>query len=274
MPPKKNDLEKRQQDFNIEIKKIDEDSKEIEAVVSTEDIDRYGDIIIQDGWDFSDFEKNPVIFADHRYSVEKIVGKAVDWRVENQKLYMTIKFNTDFQLGADVFSMFKNGFLNAFSVGFVPIEAGYEQKEGKDIFVIRKAKLLEVSAVGIPANPNALQLAMRKGLISKESDAEIRKMLGAEFEVKEKQAELDLKIKVFAENHEVLKGYRELNKSLVKSLGITPEGDELAQIKQLNDTVIEILNVPSEEPVVKTSPQAEPKRDPLNGDAVRKHFKV
>ena len=250
-------LQKRLHDFSVEIKKVDEESNEITAIVSDESVDRYGDIILQDGWDFTDFEKNPIIFANHSYDVEKIVGKAVSWEVKEKKLFMTIRFNVETQLGKDVFSMFKNGFLNAFSVGFMPLEAGYEKREGKDIFVIRKAQLLEVSAVGIPANPNALKLALRKGVISAESETEMRGFMGKEFELKEKEAELDLKLKIFAENHEIMKGYRTLLKTAIKLLGIDPSADELAQIKKLQDNISVLSNSPQEvKSVVKTSPQS------------------
>ena len=64
------------------------------------------------------------------------------------------------------YGLYKGKFLNAVSVGFIPLrwenggpDAGYRRK-------YLEQELLEVSAVGIPANPDALQLGLKSGAIA------------------------------------------------------------------------------------------------------------
>jgi len=67
-----------------------------------------------------------------------------------------IKFAVDENPRAKIiFDLYAGGFLNAFSVGFLP-------KEFDDKGVILKSELLEVSVVSIPANARAL--AKKKGI--------------------------------------------------------------------------------------------------------------
>src|SRR5205823_2028683 len=68
-------------------------------------------------------------------------------------------------------------FLNAVSVGFIPLswengsqEAGYRRK-------YLEQELLEVSAVSIPANPNALSLGLKAGAIEKGDLKELFELL-------------------------------------------------------------------------------------------------
>ena len=63
--------------------------------------------------------------------------------------------------------LYRGGYLRAASVGFVPIrwEDGKDKSAFKRKYV--EQELLEVSAVGIPANPNALALAVKDGAVEK-----------------------------------------------------------------------------------------------------------
>jgi phage head maturation protease len=78
----------------------------------------------------------------------------------------------DTAFSADIFKLFQSRVLSAFSIGFMPTEGGPpEEKEilenptwAKAQWVIRKWELFEYSAVAVPANPEALALAVSKGL--------------------------------------------------------------------------------------------------------------
>lgn len=59
----------------LEIKNINGE-RTFKVIASTEDMDRDGEIIKADGWDYTNFLKNPVIIANHTYNIENIVGKA------------------------------------------------------------------------------------------------------------------------------------------------------------------------------------------------------
>jgi outer membrane biosynthesis protein TonB len=72
----------------------------------------------------------------------------------------------DTQEARDVFDLYEGGFLNAFSVGFKPIEIAYEERvpgSSEMGAVFKKAELLENSAVPVPANPGALVMKALMG---------------------------------------------------------------------------------------------------------------
>ena len=146
-------MESVKKQFTVETKAVGNRSFLITA--STETPDRTGDIIKADGWDFANYMKNPVILWAHKYD-QPPVAKATRVFVANNKLQMEIEFPS---AGTDtfadmVFNFLSDGFLNAFSVGFMPIE--YEpNKNGGNDYV--KQELLEVSVVPVPANPEALR---------------------------------------------------------------------------------------------------------------------
>ena len=58
----------------------------VEYVASNETIDSYREIIRADGWRFSRFAKNAPFVDSHDYSsVDKLLGKVVDFRVEGRQ---------------------------------------------------------------------------------------------------------------------------------------------------------------------------------------------
>jgi uncharacterized protein len=127
------------------------------VIASTAAVDRQGDIIQQGGWDLKNFLKNPVVLWAHQYD-ELPVGKATDIKVTSQGLEMAFVFApAEANAKAEqVRNCFEGGYLNAVSVGFIPLE-----RNGN---IITRAELLEVSIVPVPANQEALRLAMSKGL--------------------------------------------------------------------------------------------------------------
>jgi len=136
--------------LNVKVKSVDEETSTLEAVFSTEDEDRHGDIVRQN-WDLKQFKKNPVILNSHNYwSATDVVGKCIKIGVKNGQLEGTIKFAVEENpIAKIIFDLYKGGFLNAFSVGFIP-------KEFSDKGEILKSELLEISAVSVPANAYAL----------------------------------------------------------------------------------------------------------------------
>jgi hypothetical protein len=75
------------------------------------------------------------------------------------------------------YGLYKGRFLNAVSVGFVPLrwETGGPKSGFQRKFI--EQELLEVSAVAIPANPNALQLALRQGAVDRSDLRELAQLL-------------------------------------------------------------------------------------------------
>lgn len=131
---------------------IDEKNKLIVGVVGSNGIiDRHGESLNPMGWKLDNYLKNPVILFAHDYS-SLPVGKAEKVWIENGDLMFNIKF-ADTPMANQVFDLFKGGFLNAFSVGFIPTKFGVS---GQDTYTYMEQELLELSVVPVPANPEAL----------------------------------------------------------------------------------------------------------------------
>jgi len=118
---------------------------ELIAIASDETVDRVGDKIKIVDWDFKNFKKNPVLQAGHDYRPEFTIGRARNLRVEGKKVIFTPEFHGITQLSQEIEQMYRKQYLKAWSVGFIPAREEGDSHE-----------LLEVSAVAVPANPNAL----------------------------------------------------------------------------------------------------------------------
>ena len=133
-------------------------------VMSTPDVDRMSDIIEQDGWNVSDYEKNPVLLWAHDYG-QPPVGKVGAVVLEGGLLKARgVEFpeRDTYEFGWTVGQLYAKGFMRAVSVGFQPDEFDHDAETGGMRF--KKQTLLELSAVPVPANPNALMEAKSAGI--------------------------------------------------------------------------------------------------------------
>lgn len=117
------------------------------AIASDDTLDRMGDSLSADKWDLTNFLKNPVLQLSHDYN-QPPIGIAKNLRVKGKKLFFEPVFHEITQVAKEIKALYEAGIMRAFSVGFIPAK----EKEGV-------YELLEISAVSIPANPNALILA-------------------------------------------------------------------------------------------------------------------
>jgi HK97 family phage prohead protease len=148
-------------------------SATIEFIASTAALDRYGEIISPEGWRLENYRHNPVFQNAHQYGdIIFTLGKALTTEVRHVggrlALCQTIEFAVEANPMARIaYALYQGKFLNAVSVGFVPIrwENGAADSEFRRRYV--EQELLEVSAVGIPANPEALQLGLKSGVVEK-----------------------------------------------------------------------------------------------------------
>ena len=150
------------------------DDGTITAVASTPDPDRMDDVVAP-SWKLDDFRRSPVIMHAHDYE-GPVVGKAVEIDLVGDTLMMRVKFDEHKSnpLGQRLANQYREGFMSAFSVGFAPGKVtprsqlpkdhpAYSEKSAGSLMEMNS--LLEVSAVAIPANPQALAVrAKRWGL--------------------------------------------------------------------------------------------------------------
>jgi HK97 family phage prohead protease len=143
--------------FNIEVKDVSEETREIVAIGSQQKADRDGDIIKVDGIDIRNYKKNPVVLWSHNHSDPPIGRASKIWK-DGKKLMFKIQYADPetYSFADTIYKLTKNGYINAFSIGFVPNWDDAIPNEKTGGYTFNKSELLEVSAVNIPANPVAL----------------------------------------------------------------------------------------------------------------------
>lgn len=187
-------------DINIEVKEVDDKERTITAIGSKEVVDRDGDIVKVNGVNFKNYKKNPVVLLNHNYHdfpIGKAVGKKV-WR-QDGKLMFKIQFapeDTNPKAGI-AYKLYKGGYMSAFSIGFIPdfetIEYPDKGKKGaRRIF--NNSELLEISAVSVPANQEALMASFTKAWDDGVLDGEELNEVESWLEKSEEEVEFEHKI--------------------------------------------------------------------------------
>ena len=175
----------KQPDFN-------DGEKSVITYITSGTMDRDYEIVKPDGGDFTTYLKHPVVLFGHKYS-EMPVGRC-SWiksdGLNKGLIAKTIYANTPqanliYQYRKDLFPL-------AVSIGFIPtsyvsanditkkdefaseiknaIKNGWitEKNAGEVRNIIQKWTMLEYSDCSIPANSDSLQIAVNKGIITKE----------------------------------------------------------------------------------------------------------
>lgn len=192
-------------------KQFNDEEKSIVHVISVETSDRYGDIVRADGMDKSHYEKNPVVLYGHD-SRGFPVGKSL-WQkkttLPNGKKAIIAKTKfADTEDGDTTYKLWKDGFLNAASIGFMP--KTYDAMIENNRFIgydIKEWELLEYSIVPIPANQEALRLELEKmgdNLVVKSLRDEMRRTQDEE-NAKREIEEIKAQLSIIAELSEAIK---------------------------------------------------------------------
>jgi hypothetical protein len=149
---------------------------DVTCFMTTDTVDADDEIMLPAGADLSRFEKNPVLLLCHGYGQPGShhplpIGKVLGTKRRPNGILGQVKFAESSPMGREVKGLFVEGMFRSFSIGFRSLEssrltreeaatrpdwkAAYERTGGK-ILVHRKWLLLELSAVPLPANPDAL----------------------------------------------------------------------------------------------------------------------
>jgi len=203
--------------FDIQTRQVGEPADRIlEFIASTAQVDRYGDIIEVAGWELDDWLKVPVILYGHDYGgfpIGQGIGAIKDplRGLVIQAKFATAAENPD----ADIaYRLALGGYIRAVSVGFMDLEREpiLDNEGNRTGWRFKRAELLEVSLVAVPANPGALIVPVQKGLLTQE-EAEA-------FQAKMKDAADSGQEKGGADDPEIKKD-DDLNQRLI-NLGLPP----------------------------------------------------
>jgi HK97 family phage major capsid protein/HK97 family phage prohead protease len=200
---------------------IVKENDEMWIIATTKDVDRMGDIVEPKGWLNKDafMKTNPVMLFGHDSSSFPI-GKYIDAIQTDNDVRLKAVF-ADTEDGRTAKYLFDNGFMNTFSIGFIPKK--YEPIKNGDGRKFLEWELLEVSAVPIPANPNAI--VMRS--IENENARKFFDIAQSEIVDKPKA-----KYKLYQHNKEC----KNMDKIAILKELISKETDE-AKIKQFQDEI-------------------------------------
>ncbi len=143
------------------VRQVDVERRQLVILGTTPTKDRYGDIVEPKGADLRAFRRNPVFLWAHNYS-QPPIGKSINEKIGDEGIEYTIQF-ADTEFAKEIFGLYRDGFLNAASIGFIPLE--YEPVSSDSYgYRYTKWEQLELSGVPVPANPDALALAVKRGM--------------------------------------------------------------------------------------------------------------
>lgn len=208
-----------------------EDSGRFEMIITTESIDRMGEVIKADGWDFTNYMNNPIVLWGHDYHMLPVGITETLEKIDGNKWLAKGKFApaSANPLAQQARQLYDLGILRASSVGFME-----KEREGN---LITKAELLEWSFVTVPANPMALSAIkeanlsveefITKGLMIKEVD-EVPSETTATTEPTVDPVIAEEKI--FVSNKEVVDAFSKVKEAIVALEGLltkeTPERND------------------------------------------------
>jgi len=151
----------------------------MDFIASDATLDRAHEVIVPEGWHLENYRRNPVFQNAHHYdNILFTLGRATEVEVRGGRLWLRVQFATHINpLARMAYELYRSGFLRAVSVGFIPLrwENGNEHTPWRRRFL--EQDLIEVSAVPVPANPNALALAAKAGVVARSDLLTLQELL-------------------------------------------------------------------------------------------------
>jgi hypothetical protein len=138
--------------FLESFKDIGADTGVFEIIISTNDIDRHGEIVSQTGIEIDQYLKNPVVLwaHDHDELPIAIADKVYRKTIGTQEVTIAEGRFAPHAFAQEVRNLYELKMIRTASIGFIP-----KEWEGN---MITKSELIEFSFVPVPANPYAISL--------------------------------------------------------------------------------------------------------------------
>lgn len=126
----------------------------IRFVAGTEGLKIDGRDYRMDGMDLARYQANPVVMWCHDLKTPPI-GRGVP-AIDGGRLLLDVEFDLADSFAADIDGKYRRGFLNAVSMTALPTDGagGLGPRRG----VVEHSELIEVSAVPVPLDPDALKV--------------------------------------------------------------------------------------------------------------------
>lgn len=147
------------------------------ARISTSAVDLDGEVLLPKGIVLDQYVNNPIVYFQHDHQSPP-VGQNLWIKAAGKSVMAKTQFANN-AFGNDLHQLYQERVLRAFSVGFPMRDAEWHEPTEKElqrnpewakaIRVYTKWTLMEYSAVGLPANPEALATAVSKGICRPET---------------------------------------------------------------------------------------------------------
>ena len=178
-----------------EMKMLDRERRQVRHLITSNSIDRAGDIVEPKGADLRSYAKNPVVLADHGHSIRDIIGTASEIKITDRNIESTTEFGSA-GMGPEAFALVDARMARAWSIGFRAkdyhgvrdgvkgkckvcrsrFEEAMSEAEQRgsdpetDGLYVRglhflEWEMLEYSLVAIPMNQDIVTNAIRRGLV-------------------------------------------------------------------------------------------------------------
>ena len=136
------------------------DEGPIRFVAGTEGMKMDGRDYRMAGMDLARFEANPVVMWCHDLTTPPI-GRG-DASIDGDRLLLDVEFDLADPFAAEIDGKYRRGFLNAVSMTAIPTDGngGMGPRRG----VVEHSELVEVSAVPVPLDPDALKVAGQRAM--------------------------------------------------------------------------------------------------------------
>jgi len=174
--------------------KVSEEENSIISYITTATVDRDNEIVDPKGAILGDYNKNKVVLWGHDYHSRNLPLGRNQWlKMDDKGIIAKTEYYIKDEFANKVYNYRKDGFPLAESIGFIPLEWDDFENE-KDIKANDGAKrkynkwlLLEYSDVPVPSNPDAVEMAMKKGLVTEEEAKDLIEVEIDEIELSESQ---------------------------------------------------------------------------------------
>ena len=130
-------------------------------------VDSYGDVVVQgafadslEEWDASALAL-PVLWGHNMQDPDYNIGHVVEAVEDEHGLKVRAELDLESPKAAQVYRLLKAGRVSQMSFAFDVLDAAMAERDGDDVYELRKLKLYEVSVVPIGANQETEVLAVK-----------------------------------------------------------------------------------------------------------------
>jgi hypothetical protein len=165
-------------DYQAKIDDIDRAAKRLIVKITTDILDRDKEVMLPKGGNLDNYRKNPVVLWAHERNglpIAKDYGiKTRQHDIVGNPQFVTKGPKEHVEFAQGVYELYAEEILSTWSLGFIPDFEKMGEPTEKELKarpdwngarrLIREWELVEYSAVPVPANPEAVTIAVQKGL--------------------------------------------------------------------------------------------------------------